>query len=216
MMAPAKRLASDPEAKAWLDTVVTTYAQRSGIQLSAEGAVGGGNGSQGATINNEESLKFQADQEQFAVQHIKLYMRYLKPDSCSGYMAFRTASQVGQYGDTYIEGIKPVFDLLKAGRFDSSWNCVRQDIFVVYYDIIFGRLTTVDREITARCIALLNRADPDLLTYMQYNINQCDASKGETYQLAKQFGQQLIENTREVIGQPPVYKDGKSQYCFCS
>jgi fatty acid synthase subunit beta len=28
---------------------------------------------------------------------------------------------------------------------------------------------------------------------MQYNIDQCDPSKGETYQLAKQFGQQLSE-----------------------
>jgi fatty acid synthase subunit alpha len=69
----------------------------------------------------------------------------------------------------------------------------------MYYDIIFGRLTTVDREITARCISLLNRADPDFLTYMQYNIDQCDPSKGDTYQLAKQFGQQLIDNTCEVI-----------------
>ena len=42
----------------------------------------------------------------------------------------------------------------------------------MYYDIIFGRLTTVDREITVRCIALLNRADPDMLQFMQYNINQ--------------------------------------------
>jgi len=34
-----------------------------------------------------------------------------------------------------------------------------------------------------------------------------DASKGDTYQLAKQFGQTLlIDNTREVIGMPPVYK----------
>jgi len=38
---------------------------------------------------------------------------------------------------------------------------------------------------------------------MQYNIDQCDPSKGETYQLAKQFGQQLSG----VIGQPPVYID---------
>ena len=53
---------------------------------------------------------------------------------------------------------------------------------------------------------------PELLTYMQYNINRCDASKGQTYQLAKQFGQQLIEHTREVIGQPPVYKNGEFSY----
>lgn len=78
----------------------------------------------------------------------------------------------------------------------------------MFYDIIFGRLTTVDCEITARCIALLNRADPDMLQYMQYNIDQCDPSKGETYRLAKEFGQQLIDNTREVIGKPPVHKDG--------
>ena len=49
----------------------------------------------------------------------------------------------------------------------------------MYYDIIFGRLTTVDREITARCIAFLNRADPDMLQFMQYNIDQCDALKGD-------------------------------------
>ncbi|KAG1761974.1 hypothetical protein EDD22DRAFT_953541 [Suillus occidentalis] len=89
---------------------------------------------------------------------------------------------------------------------DSSWNWVRQDTLLMYYDIIHGRLTTVDRELTARCIALLNRADPKLLTYMQYNIDRCDASKRDIYVLAKQFGQQLIDNTKEVIDQPPVYK----------
>ena len=104
---------------------------------------------------------------------------------------------------------KKVFDPLKARRFDSSWNWVRQDALVMFYDIIFGRLPTVDREITARCIALLNHADPELLTYMQYHIDQVDPSKG-----AKQFGQQLIDDTREVIGQPPVYKDGMSDFTF--
>ena len=78
----------------------------------------------------------------------------------------------------------------------------------LFYDIIFGRLTTVDREITARCIQIMNRADPELLSYMQYYIDQCDANRGETYRLAKQFGQQLIDNCREVVSQPPLYKDG--------
>ena len=49
-------------------------------------------------------------------------------------------------------------------------------------------------------VALLNRADSDMLQFMQYNINQCDASKGETYRLAKEFGQKLIDNTKEVFG----------------
>jgi fatty acid synthase subunit alpha len=92
-----------------------------------------------------------------------------------------------EHGDAYIEGIQPRFDILKARHFDSSWNWVRQDALLMYYDIIF---------------ALLNRADPDMLQFMQYNINRCDASKGETYRLAKEFGQKLIHNTREVIGKP--------------
>lgn len=219
---PPKRLGSEAEGKAWLDGVVAIYAQRSGISLSAPGAGAAGGGGGGAIINSEEFLKFQADQEQFAAQHVELYMRYLGRDSRAGEIAFdkekatNTVLQakldgiLREHGDSYIDGIQPRFDPLKARHFDSSWNWVRQDALLMYYDIIFGRLTTVDREITARCIALLNRADPDMLKYMQYNIDQCDPSKGETYKLAKEFGQQLIDNTREVIGQPPVYKDGLS------
>ena len=76
--------------------------------------------------------------------------------------------------------------------------------------IIFGQPTTVNWEITTCCIALLIWADPDMLQFMQYHINQCDALKGETYRQAKEFGQKLpvIDNTREVIGKPLMYKDG--------
>lgn len=221
-MEPAKRLSSEAEGKAWLDTVVGVYAQRSGISLSSGGSGGsGGDGVGGAMINSEEFLKFKAEQDRFAAQHIELYMRYLNRDSRAGEIAHdkekaasaqlqvRLDSIAREHGDAYIDGIQPVFDPLKARHFDSSWNWVRQDALLMYYDIIHGRLTTVDRELTARCIALLNRADPELLTYMQYHIDRCDPSKGDTYALAKQFGQQLIDNTREVLGQPPVYKDGK-------
>lgn len=221
---PAKRLGSEAEAKTWLDGIVSIYAQRAGISLVAPAAGAPGGSAGGVTINSEEFLKFQADQQRFAAQHVELYMRYLGRDSRAGEIAFdreKAASTVLQakldsitreHGDTYIEGIQPRFDPLKVRHFDSSWNWVRQDALLMYYDIIFGRLTTVDREITARCIAILNRADPELLAYMQYHIDQCDPSKGDNYKLAKEFGQRLIENTREVIGIAPVYKDGMSLF----
>ncbi len=222
-MEPPKRLGAEPEAKAWLDSVVAVYAQRSGISLSAASAGGaaGGGGGGGAVMNSEEFLKFQAEQQEFAAQHIELYMRYLKRDSRAGEIAFdnekasslalqaRLDSIAKEHGDTYIDGIQPAFNAIKARHFDSSWNWARQDLLLMYYDIIHGRWSTVDREITARCIAILNRADPDLLEFLQYNISRCDPTKGENYRLAKEFGQQLIENTREFINQPPVYKDGK-------
>ena len=118
-------------------------------------------------------------------------------------------------GKNWLDGIVSVYaqrsgpsGISLVHHFNSSWNWVRQDALLMYYDIIFGWLTTLDREITARCIALLNQADSDMLQFMQYNINQCDASKGETYRLVNEFGQKLIDNTREVIGKPPMYKDG--------
>lgn len=219
-MEPAKRLASEADAKAWLDSIVALYAQRAGISLSAASTSGsGGGGGGGPTINSEEFLKFQAEQEWFASQQVELYMRYLKRDSRAGEHKYenekanvdalqsRLDAIAREHGDTYIDGIQPVFDALKARHFDSSWNWVRQDALLMFYDIIFGRLTTVDREITARCIAIMNRADPELVTYMQYYIDQCDPNRGDTYKLAKQFGQQLIDNCREVVGLPPLYRD---------
>ncbi|KAF4614083.1 hypothetical protein D9613_007929 [Agrocybe pediades] len=187
---PPKRLGSEAEAKAWLDGIVAVYAQRSGISLSAPGAAaGGGGGSGGAVINSEEFLKFQADQQKFAAQHVELYMRYLGRDSRAGELAYdkekanssalqaKLDSILKEHGDAYVDGIQPRFDPLKARHFDSSWNWVRQDALIMFYDLIFGRWATVDREITARCIALLNRADPDMLQFFQYNIDQCDPSK---------------------------------------
>ena len=93
---------------------------------------------------------------------------------------------------------------------------MRQDALLMLHDILFGRLKTVDREITARCIQIMNRADPELVTYMQYYIDQCDPDCGETYNLAKQFGQQLIDDCHEVVGQPPMYKDGELVMLYSS
>ncbi|KAG8968299.1 3-oxoacyl-[acyl-carrier-protein] synthase [Tulasnella sp. 419] len=218
---PAKRLGSEPEAKAWLDSVASTYAQQAGISLSSGGGGGGGasGGGGGAVMNSEEFLKFQAQQHEFAQQQIELHSRYLGKDTRAGHRLYdeeklnsltlqsRLDDIAKEHGDTYIDGIKPIFEPLKARHFDSSWNWVRQDALIMYYDIIFGRLTVVDREITSRCIAIMNRADPSLIEYMQYHMDHCLPNKGETYELAKEFGQQLINNCREALNKPPLYKD---------
>ena len=219
---PPKRLGSEAEAKTWLDGVVALYAQRSGISLSSASSGGSGSGGGGgAVMNSEEFLKFQAEQYQFAGQQIELYSRYLKKDSRAGDLKYdaeqanslalqaRLDAISREHGDFYVDGILPAFDALKARRFDSSWNWARQDALLMWYDIIHGKLTTVDREITARCIDILNRADPDLYQFMQYSVNACDPTFGENYALAKQFGQQLIENCREVVNSAPLYKDGE-------
>ncbi|WWC71664.1 uncharacterized protein I206_105622 [Kwoniella pini CBS 10737] len=67
--------------------------------------------------------------------------------------------------------------------------------------------STARRELTSRCIAIMNRADPNLIQYMKYHIDNVDASKGANYEKVKKFGQILLENCQEVVDKPPVYRD---------
>jgi Fatty acid synthase type I helical domain len=73
---------------------------------------------------------------------------------------------------------------------------------LMWYDILHGRISTVDRDITARCIAIINRADNTLLEYMQYYVDRRSPSRGEMYRLGKEFGQKLIDNYRILHPQP--------------
>ena len=69
-------LGTAANVKAWLDGVVTLYAQHSGITLSSTSSGGSdGRGGGGGVMNSEEFLKFQAEQYQFAYQRIRLPRR---------------------------------------------------------------------------------------------------------------------------------------------
>ncbi|KAJ2001606.1 fatty acid synthase alpha subunit Lsd1, partial [Coemansia thaxteri] len=219
---PAARLGSEAEAKAWLDALAQAYAKRAGISYSAGGAGGAGGASGGgavAVVNSEAFDKAQREQRRLIMQQLEVLARYLGLDLREGTRSFE-ASKVEsgllqteldlwmeEHGEFYASGIKPSFDARKARTFDSYWNWARQDALILYYEILFGRLTEVDREITSQCIRLMNRANPALMRYMAYNIATTDESKGETYKLARSYAQMLYENCEEAINHPPVYKD---------
>ncbi|CZR63980.1 probable fatty acid synthase, alpha subunit [Phialocephala subalpina] len=219
-MEPPARLGSENDAKAFLDDVSQKYAANAGISLSAPVAGGDGGGNGGGMMMDPAAIEaLTKDQRALFKQQLELFARYLKMDLRAGEKAFIGSQQSSQalqaqldlwnveHGDFYAAGIEPVFSSLKARVYDSSWNWARQDALTMYYDIIFGRLKAVDREIVSQCIRIMNRSNPTLLEFMQYHIDNCPAERGETYQLAKELGQQLIENCREVLGVAPSYKD---------
>jgi len=217
---PVARLGSENDAKAWLDDMSNKYAAQAGISLSAPAAGGDAGGAAGGMMMDPAAIDaLTKDQRALFKQQLELFARYLKMDLRAGDKAFvgsqKAASALqaqmdlwnAEHGDFYAAGIEPSFTPLKARVYDSSWNWARQDALSMYYDIIFGRLKAVDREIVSRCINIMNRSNPLLLDFMQYHIDHCPTERGETYALAKELGQQLIENCKDVISEAPVYKD---------
>lgn len=219
-MEPAARLGSENDAKAFLDDVSQKYAANAGISLAAPVAGGDAGGSGGGMMMDPAAIDaLTKDQRALFKQQLELFARYLKMDLRAGDKAFIGSQKSAQalqaqldlwnveHGEFYAAGIEPVFTSLKARVYDSSWNWARQDALSMYYDIIFGRLKAVDREIVSQCIRVMNRSNPLLLDFMQYHMDNCPTDRGETYQLAKELGVQLIENCREVLDSAPVYKD---------
>ncbi|EED14198.1 fatty acid synthase alpha subunit FasA [Talaromyces stipitatus ATCC 10500] len=218
---PASRLGSDADAKAYLDGIANKYAAHAGISLSSPSAGGDSSGGAGGGMMMDPAAidALTKDQRALFKQQLEAIAHYLKMDLRAGDKA-HIASLESQkalqaqldlwqveHGDVYASGIAPSFDSLKARIYDSSWNWARQDALSMYYDIIFGKLRVVDREIVSQCIRIMNRSNPLLLDFMQYHIDNCPTERGETYQLAKELGEQLIENCKEVLGHAPVYKD---------
>jgi len=219
-MEPPARLGSENDAKAFLDDVTQKYATNAGISLTtaaASGPAGGGGG--GMMMDPAAIDALTKDQRAMFKQQLELLARYLKMDLRAGDKAFQTSQQsskilqsqldlwMAEHGDFYAAGIEPVFSPLKARVYDSSWNWARQDALSMYFDIIFGRLKAIDREIVSQCIRIMNRSNPTLLEFMQYHIDNCPTERGETYKLAKQLGVQLIDNCKDVLNESPVYKD---------
>ncbi|KAJ2630931.1 fatty acid synthase alpha subunit Lsd1 [Coemansia sp. RSA 1290] len=218
---PASRLGGEADAKVWLDTLADAYAKKAGISYSSAGAAGGGAaaGAAVAVVNSEAFDKAQREQNRMVTQQLEVLARYLGLDLRKGDREFEAARVengllqaevdlwMEEHGEFYANGIRPSFDARKARTFDSYWNWARQDALILYYEILFGRLTEVDREITSQCIRLMNRANPALMRYMAYNIANTDESRGETYKLAREYAQMLYENCELALNHSPVYKD---------
>ncbi|KAG7192262.1 3-oxoacyl-[acyl-carrier-protein] synthase [Scheffersomyces spartinae] len=218
---PATRLGSEADAKAFLDTNAQKYATISGISLSSASAGAGGaaGGAGGAVVDSAALDAMTAENKNLARQQLETLARYLQIDLNKGEKSFikeKDALAVlqkeldlweAEHGEFYAKGINPSFSRKKSRTYDSSWNWARQDLLSMYFDIIFGNLTSIDRETIDQCIQIMNRSSPSLIKFMQYHIDHCPEYKGETYQLAKKLGQHLIENCKQVLDVDPVYKD---------
>ncbi|KAL7749388.1 fatty acid synthase alpha subunit Lsd1 [Sorochytrium milnesiophthora] len=214
---PAQRLPSEQDGHKFLDAAVEVYARDVGVDLSAAAEQSDQSG--GAVVLDAGALKeVTGRQRTLWAGQVRLLSEALEMDLTGDTQKTQEERQLAaqmkadldmwlaEHGETYADGIRPVFSPKKVRRFDSSWNWVRQEALSLFFDIIFGRLEEVDRKLIAKCLHVMNRSDENTMRFMRYWISNCDESKGPTYKLVKSLGNQLLGNCEEAMDKDPVYK----------
>ncbi|KAI9138416.1 fatty acid synthase [Paraphysoderma sedebokerense] len=216
-MEPSVRLSSETEAKSFLESVAKKYASKHNMELNS-GLADIGQSAAVAMINSEEFNQFVGKQDALIRSQIDAFIRYLDMDinvarrllveqkGATSTLRKQLDLWLLEHGETYAEGLTPLFSPLKARRFDSSWNWVRSDALQLYFDIIFGKLKKVDRALVAKCLHVMNRASSSFLYMMKYWIESIPDNSGETYKLVKELGTELMKNCEAALSMQPVYK----------
>ncbi|KAJ2774642.1 fatty acid synthase alpha subunit Lsd1, partial [Coemansia nantahalensis] len=219
-MEPAARLASEADARAWLDDAAKAYAARAGISYAATAASGGaaaGGAAQGPVVSSAEVAKMQQAQREHARQQMAVLARQagvdLRADARTAESEKARADELqagldglsAELGDDYVEGIKPVFDALKARRFDSYWNWARQDAYVWIQQAIAGGDAVADDE--ARVLQLQNCADDKLLKQLDGTVSALSAGEAPELAAALCLATRLRDACKQALASHPVYRE---------
>ena len=219
---PKIRLANEDLARAWLRDVTSKFFASHAMDLPSKQGASSGTG--GIAVSSVELEKLQEKQKKLFRQQIDLFASYVEhnmmefqhlADTKIGEIAVLQKDIdlfLGEHGQIYLEGITPMFSWIKTRKYDSFWNWARQDVFTLYNDIIFGRLVNVNRDVTAKCLHVMNRSSPDLLKFMEQLLRQLSKllyteGREASIELAKKYSNMLIEQVKYALSLPPLYKD---------
>jgi len=217
-MEPPARLASESEAKAWLDQVADSYAQAQGIavprasQGGAAVAMGGG----GVAVDSAALKAFESRQEQVFRDIMQVYSESLGDDPRAG--EHKAEMEAGlrkqaeqelalwqaEHGEFYGKAIKPSFDSRKMREYEGHWNLARQDAVELYQRLASGALKFEDPAVTRQAHLIVNRATPEVLTVVEFHARKARVEGRK--QLASYFDV-LAKEVRENIGKSPIYHD---------
>ncbi|KAJ2797124.1 fatty acid synthase alpha subunit Lsd1, partial [Coemansia guatemalensis] len=221
-MSPTERLAGDADASAWLDRVAKVYALHAGITYpTGTNAAKASGVSQGPAISGAEMKRIRHEQQEHIRQQIEVLARYagidLRKDaraiegtqSASSELQERLNGLAAELGDEFAEGIQPCFDALKARRFDSYWNWVRQDAYEWIQELISAKVAgTADISMDeARICRLVNCVDERLLQLLSGTAKILSASNDAALAPVLRVVEGLHERCKHALGQQPRYRE---------
>jgi fatty acid synthase subunit beta len=215
---PPNRLGTEGDAQAYLDQVAQDYASKHGVTLGSSGG-GSAVARAGSAIDSAALKAFETRYHTLVKDLMRVYHDYLGEDPLASHklqkmhedLTKQAENQLAIWqaehgeGDDYFDGIKPVFDVKKERRYNSSWNWNRQDCLQLYYDYACGRATQWTIDIRERLYHIKNRATPSVVELVEHYLNKksTDDGHGEI----KAFIQILADTLRFVMDDLPRYRE---------
>lgn len=221
---PSSRLLSEEAARSWLTNITKDYLSTHDINLKDSlASLENDNSSphqfspssiiDGGGITREHASKLQKRYDDLFKMQLYTLSSFLEEDTNHLDKLNIQKDQIGklqqdldiwlkEHGSFYSDGIKSIFTPYKARKYDSYWNWSRQDIWHLYYDIIYGKLKNVDRDVASRCLRVMSKSSPQLVDFMNYLLEETKSDS-----LIQKYGSELRQNVQDSLKLSPCFKD---------
>ncbi|KAH7370156.1 thiolase-like protein [Rhexocercosporidium sp. MPI-PUGE-AT-0058] len=162
---------TNPEAsKGFIDDIVGDYAKRTGIDIEIKtqnayptsNMVADALSTPHVVSTPSEHGRGQLLEQQAPGADSKL-IRQLKNDAEVKQAATASLQEdldalTREMGHRFLDGVRPIMSKRKARIYNSSWNWVLQDLYLLVNDVLLGKIQTTDISMRHRCSQMLNRA----------------------------------------------------------
>ncbi|PYH48719.1 fatty acid synthase subunit alpha [Aspergillus saccharolyticus JOP 1030-1] len=234
---PATRMATESDAKTFMDSVVETYASREGITLGPSHPAGDGGSAPSVMLDSEAARALSESQKALSRQLLDLYAAHAGLDLGEDRRALNTLRRdietklqaeldfwAEELGSDYTNGIQPRFDARKVRSYDSAWNWARQrllELFDLATSAQRGDNIAFDRtSVLQSCYAIANAADQTLIPVLNEMLTKLSDTalrsifmNLEAYcKHTVEFGPLLKGPPRQLAPRTTVAEDGKIEY----
>ncbi|KAL8642495.1 MAG: hypothetical protein Q9228_000813 [Teloschistes exilis] len=233
---PSARLTSIAVAKEYFDLLTSQYAEAAGIVLQAKGSDSGEQLAAAAVVDSAQLNALRKEQRDLTSRQIRLLQDHIgvDPDARQGLAELEAAQSKlqdrldlwsAEFPDSFEAGIQSSFSVLKARRFDCSWNALREKIMRLFSSLEYATKQLCSDAFNDIMLNIANHAEEATLTLLEAQIaaamekekhhenSRGLVNRGLEEQLAHQGERQWQIRSHELIrvvsaaaSQPPVFK----------
>ncbi|THC98396.1 hypothetical protein EYZ11_002115 [Aspergillus tanneri] len=210
---PVARIATELEAKAFINRAVELYAFNEGITLGPSDPTTDQNPDAGIHVDPEAVRALMESQKALSKQLLDA-LEILRENVEKGLQA-ELDIWTAEHGQDYANGIRPRFDVRKVRLYDSAWNWARQrllELFSVVSAAQRGEEFILDQNAVSQvCYSIANAAEETVLPVLNEMMTQL-----QDHPMLCSIFSKLEEKCRQTLQSGPVFKGAPRQRAPCT